>query len=86
MATLYNPPSYLKIYAKCINDSLPKFKPNNWIKNGKFYNVKSFVEPLNLTEEMAVIITDSKNNEIHPNATYWSFNSNRFEFFNVFLN
>ena len=87
MATnLYSAPKYIQVYAVCVNDEKPKFETEEWITNGKMYKVKYFTEPLNVTEGEAVTITDGAGNEIHPTPTHFSFKSDRFNFFEVFLN
>jgi len=85
-AKIYSPPKYIQVYAYCVNDDQPKFTPNEWITEGRLYKVKFFAEPLNVTEGDAVTITDNKDNEIHPSSTHFSFKSDRFEFFEIFLN
>ena len=80
------PAKFIQIYATCIDDTLPKFKPNEWVKTNKIYKVKAFTEALNQTEATAIIITDKEGNEIHPSDSHWSFSSERFSFFEVILN
>ncbi len=86
MANLMKHPSYMEVYAYCINDEKPKFETIDWIVKGKMYKVKCFTESLNLSDSMAVVITDNKDNELHPSPSHWSFNSERFEFLNIYLN
>ena len=86
MVNLIYPPSYMMVYAKCIDDTLPTFEPEEWVKEGQVYMVKHFTEPLNQEEGMAVTIIDDTGDEIHPSSSHWSFSSNRFELFSVFLN
>lgn len=86
MVNLNVPPKYLALYAKCIDDSLPAFNPDEWVKEGKVYRVKHYTEPLNTAEGYAVTIVDEDGEEIHPSASHWSFASDRFEMYSVYLN
>jgi predicted transglutaminase-like protease len=85
MANLIAPASFVNVYAFCIDDSLPKFKPDNWIKKNKLYKLKYITESLN-TSEMAVTIMDNNGNEINPTETIKAFKSERFDFFQIILN
>lgn len=85
MAQLYSPPVFVETYAYCIDDSMPNFKPDNWIKKNHLYKMKFFTESLN-TSEMAITICDNKGNEINPSDNIKSFKSERFVFFNIILN
>lgn len=85
MVNLFAPPSFISIYAYCIDDSMPKFKPENWIKKNRLYRLKYFCESLN-TDGLAVTLTDSTGEEIHPSDSMNSFRSDRFEFFQIVLN
>ena len=86
MVNLIVPPNYQVIYAWCIDDSLPAFKPEEWIEKGRVYAVKHISEPLNISEGYALTILDMEGNEIHPSASHWSFASHRFDLFSIFLN
>ena len=86
MVNLIIPPKYLAVYAQCIDDSLPTFQPDEWIEEGRIYQVKHYTEPLNTTEGFAVTILDNKGEEIHPSPSHWSFASHRFEIFSICLN
>jgi hypothetical protein len=85
MANLLTPAPYILVFAFCIDDSLPKFKPKNWIKKNRVYRLKYITESLN-TSEMAVTIIDSFGNEINPTEDIKAFKSERFHFFEIFLN
>lgn len=85
MAKLFKTPSYIIQYAICIDDSKPNFIPNNWIENGKLYKVKYIAESLN-TDGVAITIVDKNDQEITPSESMSAFRSDRFNFFNVFLN
>ena len=86
MVNLNIPPKYVALYAHCIDDSLPSFEPDEWIEAGRIYAVKCFTEPLNVSEGVAVTILNREGEEIHPSASHWSFASNRFELFSIYLN
>ncbi len=86
MVNLNIPPKYLALYARCIDDSLPTFEPEEWIEAGRIYPVKCFTEPLNVSEGMAVTILHHDGHEIHPSPSHWSFASHRFELFSIYLN
>jgi predicted transglutaminase-like protease len=85
MADLIAPAPFVNVYAFCIDDSLPKFKPDNWIKKNKLYKLKYITDSLN-TSEMAVTIMDSSGNEINPTDSIKAFKSERFQFFQIILN
>jgi len=85
MPELYAPPKYLDVFLFCIDDSLPKFKPVNWIKRDHLYRLKYISESLN-SSEYAVAICDNNNHEINPSEDIKSFRSERFLFFNIILN
>lgn len=85
MVNLFSPPPFVAVYAYCIDDSLPKFKPDNWIRKNKLYRLKYFCESLN-TDVMAVTLIDRNGEEIHPSDSMSSFRSDRFSFFEVILN
>lgn len=85
MANLMIPASYVSLYAYCKDDTPPKFKPINWIKKNKIYKIKYITESLN-TDEFAITITDDKGNEIIPSDTIRAFKSERFDFFEFYLN
>jgi hypothetical protein len=86
MVNLFIPPSYMAVYAKCVDATMPAFKPEEWIEEGKVYPVKHFTEPLNQGEGFAVTIMDEDGVEIHPSASHWSFASTRFELYTLHLN
>ncbi|PSR55454.1 hypothetical protein AHMF7605_19055 [Adhaeribacter arboris] len=86
MVNLNIPPKYVALYAHCIDDSLPSFEPDEWIEAGRIYAVKCFTEPLNVSEGVAVTILNRDGQEIHPSSSHWSFASNRFELFSIYLN
>jgi hypothetical protein len=86
MVNLIIPPKYLAVYAQCIDDSLPAFQPDEWIEEGRIYQVKHYTEPLNTSEGFAVTILDGNGEEIHPSSSHWSFASDRFEIFSICLN
>ena len=86
MINLNMPPAYVTVYAKCVDDSLPAFDPEEWIQLGKVYVVKHFTEPLNTTEGVALTILDEYGEEIHPSDSHWSFASHRFELYTIYLN
>lgn len=85
MADLLKPAPYMLIYAFCIDDSLPKFKPDKWVKKNKLYILKYITDSLN-TNEMAVTICDNLGNEINPSENIKAFKSERFDFFQICLN
>lgn len=85
MADLITPASFVNVYAFCIDDSMPKFKPDQWVKKNKLYKLKYITDSLN-TDEQAVTITDKNGNEINPSDTIKAFKSERFIFFQVILN
>jgi len=74
-----------QLYAECIDDTLPKFTPENWIKKDRWYKVKQWTDALN-TDGVAITITDSKNNEIHPSNSMSAFKSERFIIHTICLN
>ena len=74
------------MYAWCIDDSLPAFEPAEWIEIGRIYTVKHMAESLTTTESFALTILDMDGHEIHPSESHWSFASDRFELFSVYLN
>lgn len=84
MANLFSPLPNVDVFAFCIDDSLPKFKPDKWVKKNRCYRLKYITDSLN-TEEMAITICDSKGEEINPSDTIKAFKSERFTFFQVFL-
>lgn len=86
MADIYKPLSYIQLFAVCIDDSKPKFEPDDWITNNRLYRVVGFTEPLNQTEGQALIISDSSFRELHPSPSHWSFKSDRFVIFDIVLN
>ena len=86
MVNLIIPPKYLAVYAQCVDDSLPAFQPDEWIEEGRIYQVKHYTEPLNTSEGFAVTILDGNGEEIHPSSSHWSFASDRFEIFSICLN
>lgn len=86
MVNLFIPPSYMAVYAKCIDASMPAFEPEEWVEQGKVYPVKHFTEPLNQGDGFAVTIVDEDGVEIHPSASHWSFASHRFEMYTLHLN
>ena len=86
MVNLFVPPSYMAVYAKCIDASMPAFNPEEWIEQGKIYPVKHFTEPLNQGEGFAITIVDEDGVEIHPSSSHWSFGSHRFEMYTLHLN
>lgn len=85
MVNLFSPPPFVATYAFCIDDSLPKFKPDNWISKNRLYRLKYFCESLN-TDGMAVTLVDGNGEEIHPSDSMNSFRSDRFTFFEIILN
>ena len=85
MVSLKVPLPYTQMFAVCIDDSLPKFKPDNWIKKGKWYNIKYFAESLN-TDGVAVTITDKRGNVIEPSTSMSAFKLERFVIKTLFLN
>jgi len=85
MATIFSPPKYFQLYAECIDDSLPKFTPNQWVKQNRWYKVKYFAESLN-TDTMAITITDRMNNEIIPSDSISAFKIERFILHEICLN
>lgn len=84
--TAYKPKSFIQMYALCIDDTLPKFTPIDWIKKDKLYRVKQFANALNLSEGEAVTITDASGAVLRPSPSHGSFNTMRFHFFEVVLN
>ena len=85
MAQLFSPPKYIQLFAECIDASLPKFTPDNWVEENKWYKVKYIAEALN-TDGIAVTITNSKDEVIEPSSTMSSFKSERFILHEVCLN
>lgn len=85
MANLIKPAPFVDIFAFCIDDSLPKFKPDNWVKKHKLYRLKYMAESLN-TNEMAITIMDKNGDEINPSDSIKAFKSERFILFQIFLN
>lgn len=85
MVNLFAPPPFIAVYAYCIDDSLPKFKPQNWIRKNRLYRLKHFCESLN-TDGLAVTLIDRNGEEIHPSDSMSSFRSDRFEFFHIIMN
>lgn len=85
MANLIKPAPFVDILAFCIDDSLPKFKPDNWVKKNKLYRLKYMAESLN-TNEMAITIMDKNGDEINPSDSIKAFKSERFILFQIFLN
>lgn len=85
MANLIKPAPFVDILAFCIDDSLPKFKPDNWVKKHKLYRLKYMAESLN-TNEMAITIMDKNGDEINPSDSIKAFKSERFILFQIFLN
>jgi len=85
MANLIKPAPFVDILAFCIDDSLPKFKPDNWVKKNKLYRLKYMAESLN-TSEMAITIMDRNGDEINPSDSIKAFKSERFILFPIFLN
>lgn len=85
MPRLFTPPPYLAVFAFCIDDTKPKFEPDNWIVKNRLYRMKFICESLN-TEGMAVTLIDSKGEEIHPSDSMSSFRADRFRFFEIILN
>ena len=73
MVNLFVPPSYMAVYAKCVDATMPAFEPEEWIEEGKVYPVKHFTEPLNQGDGFAVTIMDEDGVEIHPSSSHWSF-------------
>ena len=86
MVNLITPPNYQVMYARCIDDSLPAFEPSEWIELGRIYTIKHLAESLTTSEGFALTLTDTEGREIHPSDSHWSFASDRFELFSVFLN
>lgn len=82
---LYAPPAYVAVYAYCIDDSLPRFTPDNWVKRDRVYKVKWFAEGLN-TDSTAVTIADNKGEVIHPSDSMSAFKVDRFIIFQFILN
>lgn len=74
-----------QLYAECIDDTLPKFKPNSWVKKDKWYKVKHWTDSLN-TDGIAITITDRHNNEINPSDSISAFKSERFIIHTICLN
>lgn len=85
MVNLFSPPSYIQLYAECIDDSLPKFKPDNWIAKDRWYKIKHFAESLN-TDGLAVTITNKQGEVIEPSSTMSSFKETRFKIHSICLN
>lgn len=85
MVRLFSPPPFLSVYAFCINDELPRFHPENWIKKNRLYRMKYYCESLN-SDGLAVTLTDKDGNEIHPSNSMSSFRAERFVFFEIVLN
>lgn len=74
-----------QLYAECIDDSLPKFQPDNWVKKGRWYKVKWFTDALN-TDDIAVTITDKNDNIIEPSSSMSAFKVSRFIIHDICLN
>lgn len=85
MANIFSPPKYFQLFAECVDDSLPKFKPDNWIVQGRWYKVKYLADALN-TDGIALTITNNKDEIIEPSSTMSSFKFNRFIIHEVCLN
>jgi hypothetical protein len=85
MANLMIPPPFVNMYAFCKDDTLPKFKPDNWIEKNKIYRIKYIAQSLN-TDELAITLIDNNGEEINPSETIKSFKSERFDFFEFYLN
>lgn len=85
MANLFKPPSYMDLYAYCIDDDKPKFVPDQWVIKNHVYRVKFLCESLN-TDGLAVTIVDKEGEEIRPSDSMSSFRAERFSFFELFLN
>lgn len=85
MVNLIVPPPHIQMFAICKDDTLPKFKPDNWIENGRWYPVRCFAHALN-TDGIAVAITDNKNKVIHPSDSMSSFKLERFDLVEIHLN
>jgi len=85
MPELYTPAPYLSVYAFCLDDSLPNFKPNQWIEKDRLYKVKFICDALN-TDGSAITIINRHEEEIHPSNSMSSFRAERFEIFEIFLN
>ena len=85
MVNLIVPLPYIQMFAVCVDDSLPKFKPDNWIKKNHWYNIKHFANSLN-TDVMAVTITDKKGKIIKPSSTMYAFRLDRFIVKSIYLN
>lgn len=85
MPQLYTPAPYITLYAYCVDDSLPRFRPDNWIRKNRLYRVKFICESLN-TDGMALTLVDKRGEEIHPSDSMSSFRADRFRMFQVFLN
>ena len=82
---LFIPQPFYQLYAECIDDSMPKFKPDNWVKVNRWYKVKWFAESLN-TDEQAVTITDKDGNIIEPSSSMSAFKVSRFIIHEICLN
>jgi hypothetical protein len=82
---LFIPEPFYQIYAECIDDSMPKFKPDNWVKANRWYKVKWFAESLN-TDEQAITIADKNDEIIHPSSSMSAFKSSRFIIHSICLN
>jgi len=74
-----------QLYAICVDDSLPKFKPDNWVKKNRWYKVKWFAESLNV-DDIAVTITDKDDNIIEPSSSMSAFKVSRFIIHEICLN
>jgi hypothetical protein len=85
MPNLYTPLPYIALYAFCVDDSLPKFRPDNWVRRYRLYRVKYLCESLN-TDGMAITLVDKRGEEIHPSDSMSSFRAERFDIFEIFLN
>jgi hypothetical protein len=72
-------------YAECIDDTLPKFKPDNWIKKYKWYKVVWFTDALN-TDDIAVTISNKEGEIIEPSDSISAFKASRFIIHQVCLN
>ena len=85
MINLFIPPPYMQLFAECIDDSLPSFTPDNWIKKGKWYKVKHYADALN-TDGLAITICNNKDEVIEPSSTMSSFKFERFTIHVLCLN
>ncbi len=86
MANILIPSGLFQYYAVCKDDSLPKFTPDAWILQNRWYKVKYFVEQALNTDDAALTITDKNNNEIHPSSSMSAFKASRFKIEMVCLN